>query len=118
MGTQRVQTKGVLPWMVLWACRAGTRDFCPALAALGPSVPSFFSSPYTISIHLSPSSSKLGRQSWWVSYFLLCVSGFGNLALDSTVLYQYVAQVAYVSCWKLEGEEDVGAGAPLCFFES
>ncbi len=21
--------KGVLPWMVRWALRAGTRDFCP-----------------------------------------------------------------------------------------
>ncbi len=26
--------KGVLPWLVCWACRAGTRDFCPALGAL------------------------------------------------------------------------------------
>ncbi len=33
MGNQRVQMKGVLPWLVRWACRAGTRDFCPALAA-------------------------------------------------------------------------------------
>jgi hypothetical protein len=33
MGTQRVQMKGVLPWLVRWACRAGTRDFCPAFAA-------------------------------------------------------------------------------------
>jgi hypothetical protein len=37
MGTQRVQMKGVLPWLVRWACRAGTRAFCSALAALvGP----------------------------------------------------------------------------------
>ncbi len=34
MGTQRVQMKGVLPWLVRWARRAGTRDFYPALAAL------------------------------------------------------------------------------------
>jgi hypothetical protein len=26
--------KGVLPWLVSWAHRAGTGDFCPALAAL------------------------------------------------------------------------------------
>ncbi len=26
--------KGVLSWLVRWACRAGTRDFCHALAAL------------------------------------------------------------------------------------
>ncbi len=35
--TQRVQIKGVLPYLVRWARRAGTRDFCSALAALvGP----------------------------------------------------------------------------------
>jgi|688.fasta_scaffold452096_1 hypothetical protein len=31
METQRVQMKGVLPWVVCWALRAGTGDFCPAL---------------------------------------------------------------------------------------
>jgi hypothetical protein len=34
MGTQRVQIKGVLPWLVRWTRRAGTIDFCPALAAV------------------------------------------------------------------------------------
>jgi hypothetical protein len=34
MGNQRVQIKGVLPWFVHWACRASTRDFCPALSGL------------------------------------------------------------------------------------
>ncbi len=33
MGTQRVQMKGVLLWLVCWACRASTKDFCSALAA-------------------------------------------------------------------------------------
>jgi hypothetical protein len=33
MGTQGVQTNGVLPWPVHCA-RAGTRDVCPALAAV------------------------------------------------------------------------------------
>jgi hypothetical protein len=37
METYRVQMKGELPWLVRWACCAGTRDFCPSLAALvGP----------------------------------------------------------------------------------
>ncbi len=37
MGTQRVHMKGVLTLLVRWARRAGTIDFCPALAALvGP----------------------------------------------------------------------------------
>ncbi len=26
--------KGVLPWLVRWTRRAGTKDFCPALAAI------------------------------------------------------------------------------------
>jgi hypothetical protein len=30
--------KGALPWLVYWACRAGTIDFCSALAALGGQV--------------------------------------------------------------------------------
>ncbi len=45
MGTQRVQMKGVLPWLVRWALRAGTRDFCPALAAHVRPVQNIFSSP-------------------------------------------------------------------------
>ncbi len=43
MGTQGVHMKGVLPRLVRWACRARTRDFCPALAALvGPVQNIFF----------------------------------------------------------------------------
>jgi hypothetical protein len=34
MGTQRVQMKGVFPWLVRWTCRPSTRDLRPALAAL------------------------------------------------------------------------------------
>ncbi len=34
MGTQREQTIGVLPWLVRRTRRAGTIDFCPAVAAL------------------------------------------------------------------------------------
>jgi hypothetical protein len=51
--------KGVLPWLVCCALRAGTRDFCPALAALKwPRTKYFFPLPYTISIHLSPSANQ------------------------------------------------------------
>ncbi len=42
MGTQRVQIKGVLLWLIRRACRAYTRDFYSALAALvGPVQNSF-----------------------------------------------------------------------------
>ncbi len=42
-GDSRIQMKGVLPWLVCWACCAGTRDFCAALAALvRPSIKYFY----------------------------------------------------------------------------
>ena len=68
MGTQGVQMKGVLPCLARWARCAGTRDFCPALAALFGPVLNIFPSPHTISIYLSPLPSKLGRQSWRVPF--------------------------------------------------
>ncbi len=46
MGTQSVQMKEVLSWLVRWARHAGTRDFYPALAALVSPVQNI--SPYTI----------------------------------------------------------------------
>ena len=42
MGTQRVQMTVVLPWLVRWACLAGKRDFCSALAALVSPVQNIF----------------------------------------------------------------------------
>jgi hypothetical protein len=42
MGTQRVQMNVVLLWLVRCARRAGTRDFCPALAALACPVQNIF----------------------------------------------------------------------------
>jgi hypothetical protein len=36
----------VLPWLVRWACRAGTRDFCPALAALVSPIQDIFTVHY------------------------------------------------------------------------
>jgi hypothetical protein len=64
MGTHEVlyiYMKGVLPWLVRWACRFSIRNFCPALAALvGPVQNMLFLSPHTISLHLSP----IARASW------------------------------------------------------
>jgi hypothetical protein len=66
--------KGVHPWLVRWACLSGTRDFYPVLAALVGRVQNIFSSPSTISLHLFPLPSKLGRQPCWVTRLLICVS--------------------------------------------
>ncbi len=58
MRTQRVQIKGVLPWLVRWACRNGTRDFCSALAALvGPVQNIFF-----LSVHYFNSFVPIAQQ--------------------------------------------------------
>ncbi len=42
METQRVQMKGVLPGLVPWAGRSGTKDFCPVSAALVSPVQNIF----------------------------------------------------------------------------
>jgi hypothetical protein len=60
-----VQMKGVLPWLDHCVFRAGTRDFCSALAALVSTEQNIFS---------SPALSKLGRQSCWVACLFVCVS--------------------------------------------
>jgi hypothetical protein len=63
--------KGVLPRMVGWLI--GTTDFGPSLAALLGLVHNIYTfSPYTISLHLSPSPSKLGRQSCRFTVHGLC----------------------------------------------
>jgi len=72
MGTQRVQMKGVLPWLPGWACRASTRDFCSAWAALVGLIKNYFCSHRSLH-QLFPSPSKLGRQSCRVACLLVCV---------------------------------------------
>ncbi len=54
METQRVQMKGVLLWQVRWACCAGTRYFCFALAALVGPVQNIFFPDYALFNSLVP----------------------------------------------------------------
>ncbi len=70
IGTQRGQMKGVLTWLVRWAYRAGTRDFCSALAALVGPVQNIFSH-HTFFPFLCPH-----RPASWVASLLECISGF------------------------------------------
>jgi hypothetical protein len=49
-----------LGYLVRWDCRAGTRDYCSALATLVGPVQNIFSSSYTFSILLSPSAQQAG----------------------------------------------------------
>ncbi len=53
-GLKEYSWKG-LPWLVRWACRAGTRDFCPGFAALVSPVQNIFFPHRTPLIPLSPS---------------------------------------------------------------
>ncbi len=58
--THRVHMKVILPWLVRWACRAGTRNFCPALAALvGPVQHIFF-----LAIHYFNPFVSIAPASW------------------------------------------------------
>jgi hypothetical protein len=62
MGTYGVKRKVVLPWLVHWARRAGTKDFYSALDALvSPLQNIFFLTPHTFSFYVSSSLSNLGR---------------------------------------------------------
>ncbi len=54
MGTQRVQRKGGLPWLVRWARHVDKRDFYPALAALVSQVQNIFLSLPTLFYFLCP----------------------------------------------------------------
>jgi hypothetical protein len=65
--------KGVLPSLVRWAPHTGTRDFCPALGCTSKPSTKKISSPHIISLQLSPSPIKLGRQSCRVACHLICV---------------------------------------------
>jgi hypothetical protein len=78
-----VHMKGILPWLVRCTRHAVTRDFCPASAVLvGPVQNIFFSSPHTVFLHLTPSPSKLDRQSCSVAFLLICVSGKKSQFVD------------------------------------
>ncbi len=71
MGTQRVQMKGVFPWFVRWALRANIKDFCPALAALGPSTKYFFFPVYYFHLFVAIDQ-QLCRQSCRIACLLIC----------------------------------------------
>jgi len=72
MGTYGVQMKGVLPWLVLWARLAGTRDFIlPSLAALvGPVQNILFLAHYHFLCPHRPATWAGSRAGSLVSWYL------------------------------------------------
>jgi hypothetical protein len=84
MGTQRVQIKGVLPWLIRWAWHPGTRDFCSAFAAFVGPVQNIFLLivhyfNYFVPItQIAGQAAELGRLS--LSMFL-CLWSFSDASL-------------------------------------
>ncbi len=97
------------------------QEIFSALVALVGPIQNIFSSPYTISIPLSISPSKLGRQPCWVACLLVRVSGiskqredigFGKQKEKQPQLNSYysivVCTVYYIlACEKIQNSENM-----------
>jgi hypothetical protein len=73
---------GNLPWLVCWACRAGTRDFCSAMAALLCPVQNIF----FITEHYFNSCVPIALQAGQAVVLGRCVSGAYTTTLYVMVL--------------------------------
>jgi hypothetical protein len=96
--------KGVLPWLVRWACRASKRDFCSALAALVGPVQNIFSSLYTIQFFVPIAqqvgqAAVLGRLS--ISIFL-CVGPSGLRSANTNLQIQKTSCKIYELTWSTQ----------------
>jgi hypothetical protein len=68
--------KGVFPWLVRLARRAGTRGFCTALAALVSPVQNIFPPSHIFFSLFVPIAQQPGGQSCRVACILKCVSAY------------------------------------------
>ncbi len=105
--------KGVLPWLFRCARRAGTSDFCSAMAALFGPVQNIFSSPYTISILLSPSPRKLIRQSCWVACWIHWVLYWTSFVPGLLKVLNLKANIAW---WTLENTLWTWSFVAFCYY--
>jgi hypothetical protein len=88
MGAQRVQMKGVLPWLVRWACRASTRDFCSALAALVGPVQKNFSPTVHYFNSFVPVAQQAGQAAMLGRLSLsMCLWSENSIVLASLYMY-------------------------------
>ncbi len=83
MGTHGVHMKGVLPWLVHWACRAGTRNFCPTLAALEVDKVQNILFPRRIPTSFVP----IGRAASPISYYVSLVATFKEILTGWLLTY-------------------------------
>jgi hypothetical protein len=78
MGTHGVHMKRVLPWLVRWARRASTRDFCPTLAALEVDKVQNILFPRRIPTSFVPT----GRAASPISYYVSLVANFQEILTE------------------------------------
>jgi hypothetical protein len=88
----KVQMKVVLPWLVRWACGAGTRDFISPLATL---VQHILFLPVNYFNIFVPFAQQHGSQSCWVA----CLSW----VLPATVSGIFYTYVPAFSCVEIPG---------------
>ncbi len=109
MGTQRVQMKGALPWSVIWARCAGTRDFdiLPWLLWSAQYKICFLTAHF-LNVCVPPSSINLGRPSCRAACLWMCVSPtvtvfgfayFGSVEPLTGLQWNRVVERAASSCW-------------------
>jgi hypothetical protein len=123
MGISRLQMKGVLPfWLIRcrWSCRAGTRDFWPALAAqVGPAQNIFF-----LTVHFFyafvPIAQQAGQEAMLDRLSLsLCLWSRPSMGL---ILYKMYSQgsIHYYGLWPVRAYSSmwvrpyVGGGCAMC----
>ncbi len=99
MGTQSVQMKGVLPWLVCWARRAGTWDFFSPLEALVSPVQNSFFPHRTLFQFMCPH-----RPTTWVGSragppICECVSPLTSKGRDAAVLETQTFPVVFSIPW-------------------
>ncbi len=93
MGTHWVHSKGVLSWMVRWAQCSGTKDFCPALAALVSPVQNIFSLPSHYSLSFVPIAQQAGQAVMTRHLSLnMCLCFLSSLCPD------WIAKTQYQKC--------------------
>ncbi len=98
--------KGVLPWLVRWAC-AVKRHFCSALVALVGPAQNIFSSPYIISILFFP----IAQQAWQPAVLgrpslSMCLWIEGKVSNILVMMFAYRSACYLVFGWNI--------GASMC----
>jgi hypothetical protein len=123
MGTLgvHVHMNGVLPWLVQWTCRAGTIDFCPALAALVSHVQNIiFLTAHTLFHFISPHRPATSMQAVVLGRLSMCLWADPSITLaffpaeTTTVSHGVLVYTSFmVQCVYICGVFDLSRGGML-----